>query len=228
MIFSRLVPWLVSINLILSIILLLIVQPKQQTAEIKIEREQAALFNSWEYISEQLKQISVWGEYKGDLLFALNKEQRAGYFTYEIDTTVKNPDKYASSGGYVTFYNKICDRLIYREVSFQCKGTNFEGRPDIGIRLTVDDPNATPQNKERVTYELSSLNAYLKGKKSINQFWQTFTIDIGDFDMKRAELPLPRGIDKNTINKIVFFVNSETVVNCQEGTLWFRDIIFTD
>lgn len=223
--FRKLMPWLIPVNLILSLLILLLVQPLHKTLEIEIDKTRGAIFNSWANQPEQPKQIWAWGNH-GDLMWVID-DQGAARFSYEIDSTVTNPDPNASSGGYVTFYNKPCDRLVYREVSFKCRATNFRGMPDIGIRLAVDDPKAT-QDRERVTYELPSLNTYLKGKKNIIDFWQTFTIDIGDFVMKRVEPPLPRGVDENTINKIVFFVNSEIVENCPEGTLWLRDIIFVD
>lgn len=224
----NLMPWLIPVNVILCFIILLIVKPTQQTFEIQFDKTRGALFNSWESNLTQPRQIYVYGQHEGDLMWVINPTG-AGCFSYQTDTNVTNPDPRASSGGYMTFYDKICDRLIYREVAFKCKATNFDNKtPDVGIRLAVDDPKTAPQDREKVTYELQSLNAYFKGKKKVTNFFQTFTIDLGDFEMIRNEPPFPKGIDINTINKIVFFINSEIVDDCPQATLWFRDIVFVN
>ena len=49
---------------------------------------------------------------------------------------------------------------------------------------------------------------------------------MGDFHQVRYEPPFPTGVDENTINKIVFFVDNKTAEQCRPGSFHFSDIWF--
>lgn len=218
-------PWFVFLILIIGIFIYQNIKPSTQITHIPFNRGNGAIFNSWQHQSHQNKHVIAFGNKKPlDLMWVID-EYGTAHFSYETDLMVLPNDSLASSGGYLTFYRKPCDRLLYREISFDCRATNVIGMADVGIRLAVDNPNATG-DRERVTYEIPSLKSYYNGKRSVDGNWQNFSIGIGDFTQTRVETPLPQGVDENTINKVVFFVNLNIIKNCPKATLWFRDITF--
>lgn len=200
------------------------VQPPRKVCLIRFDNARGAIFNSWDHQPQQTRHIYAFGDPQ-KLLWLIDQES-AGHFAYKVDNNVKSNSPKASSGGYIVFYENPCDRLAFREISFASRATGATGPPDVGIRLAVDDPKASG-DRERVTYELPSLKEYYKGKQRLDETWQTFTVDIGDFQQTRFESPFPPGIDANSINKIVFFVNDDIGKSCPESTLWFRDIKFS-
>lgn len=222
--FKNSMPIFVVLNLVFCFFIYKSVHSKVNQRFIEIKREKGAIFNSWFHQPSHKKQIFAWGSLDHNLMWTLD-EDKSGRFSYDIDTTITNPHPDACSGGYITFYDRPCDRLTFNTLSFKLRATDFEGKPDIGIRLAVDDPKST-QDREKVAYELSSLNSYLDNKKSISNNYDYYVIDVSDFDMKRIEPPLPDGIDENTINKIVFFINGNIVNSCSKATIWIKDITF--
>ena len=215
-------PIFVVLNLVFSFFIYKSVHSNVNQRFIEIKREKGAIFNSWLHQQSHKKQIYAWGSLDHDLMWTIDKD-KSGRFSYNIDDTITNPHPDACSGGYITFYNRPCDRLTFNTLSFKLRATDFDGTPDIGIRLAVDNPKDA-QDREKVTYELPSLNSYLDNKKSISNNYEYYAIDIGDFKMTRIEPPLPDGIDENTINKIVFFINSDIVHSCSEATIWIKEI----
>jgi hypothetical protein len=128
----------------------------------------------------------------------------------------------------MTFYGTPIDRLAYQELKFACKVTGIKpgSKPDFGILITADDPTAT-EEKERAAYEIPSLDQIFQGKHNPGPDWQDFSIDVLDFKEVPLVAPLPAGFNQNRINKIVFFVNFQTLQQCPEGTVWFRNVTFT-
>ena len=220
----HLVPWFIICLLAINLIIFFIIRPSKQDRQIIFDKRMGAIFNSWQYNPIQRKYIYAWGSGPGDLMWIIDKYGTAS-FSYHIDSKVMVIDSSASSGGYMTFYGNPCERSNFREISFKCRAFFKSGRPDLGLRLVVDDPKEL-DDKELVTYEISSLRKYYRGKQEFDETWQTFSIDINDFKRKRYEPPFPKWIDENTINKIVFFVNTKTVKNCSEAQFSLRDVYF--
>ena len=219
---SHLVPWLVVFGLVLSIIIYIAVRPSQKTTTIPLLKRQGATYNSWDHYPQLTQYITAFGE-PGDSMWVVD-EEGAAHFSYQINPNIQQNDPNASSGGYMAFYETPCDRLSYHEVSFDGRAIVPKGSPDVGIRLTVDDPTQG-FDREVAIYEIPSLKAYYKGQRQLDKSWQTFTFDLNNFERKLRSSPRP-GVDVNFINKIVFFVNNEMVGNCPEGTLWFRNLRF--
>lgn len=230
MIHSRLqylTPWLLLVTMSICITILCNVQPKEKLVSIPFDDSNGAVFNSWDYRPEESRYIEAYGEVPGSLGLVIDKFGAAS-FCYRTNAGLvpDNPD--ASSGCCVMFYDTPCDLLSLREIRFACKATDTEGLPDVGIRLAVDIPNLSvpPPQRELVTYEIPSLVSYFAHKRSIENTWRSFTIDVNDFELKRIVPPLPPGMTENTINKVVFFVNLDIVRSCSRGKLWFKDILF--
>ena len=136
---------------------------------------------------------------------------------------------WASSGGYVSFPGAPINRLVYRYLTFDCKATAFEGQPDIGVRLVLNDPRSggTPWGKEAEVYELKSLNQQ-PISKPLSITWQKYELDTRDFDPSPAVLPdTPNAVDSNLINKIVFFLNDQMTRGSAKGTIWIRNVVFS-
>jgi|ERR1700686_1041760 len=227
---NHFVPWFVVLGLILSLAIYLAVQPSQKVITIPLMRGNGAIYDSWDYQPQLNHYISASGE-PNNQMWVIDQEGVAK-FSYRINSDVQQNDPNASSGGYMSFYATPCDRLTYREVSFDSKATAISGQTtnsqfDVGVRLVVDDPNSTGSNREIVIYEVPSLKAYYRGQRQLDNNWQTFTLDLNNFTQKVVgRLPPPPGVDGNSINKIVFFISNDIVKNSPEGTLWFRDIKF--
>lgn len=213
---------------ILGVCLLLWLQIKPPQARghgsDKVSFHDAALFNSWDDQPSQSRYIYAFGS--PTLLMWLIDDEGAGRFSYVVDRSVTHGDRGISSGGYLTFYDAPCDRLSHKRFTFSCKASDFDGTPDIGIRLCVDEPTAIGRRRERVAYEISSLAKLLDGRQRLSRSWQHFEVDIGEFRQVRVDLPLPEEIDANTINKVVFFIDPVIAKKCNKATLWFRDIEF--
>jgi hypothetical protein len=187
--------------------------------ELRFDRAKGAVYNSWgDSKAQHTRHIVAWGTEKGFLDWPITDGGLTACFHYQSDPNV--PDtKEASSGGYLTFYDAPCDRLRYRMLHLQCRATDVEGQADMGIRLVVDDPRLAG-NRELVVYELPSLRSFA----TIDGTWRNIRIPISEFQQRHYRPPLPSGLDANTINKIVFFVDNPIVGVCRQGTLWISEI----
>ena len=134
---------------------------------------------------------------------------------------------WASSGGLVSFPDVIVNRLVYECLRFDCKVSESEGRPDLGIRLVVDDPSLSSADKEIEVYELPSLNGRFKAKPLSGE-WQNYEIyTLSLVDQPRVGHTGASRIDTNEINKIVFFVNDSIISRSAKGTVWVRNVVFS-
>lgn len=142
----------------------------------------------------------------------------------------RHPDGYraawANSGAYVSFPDVVINRLIYRYLTFDCKVTDSEGQPDLGVRLAVDDPQVSEVYKEVAVYELSSLSERYKAKPLSAQ-WQDYEVYTPSFSEQSQGQPRASNMDENEINKIVFFVNDSMLSKSRKGTIWIRNIVFS-
>ena len=193
---------------------------------IKFDEEKGAIFNSLASQPAFRNALVAWGKKPTDLGWVIDEKGEAG-FSYKADPVLLTKLAVAVSGGFMTFYDKPCDLLAYRHLRFACKvtGTKPGSKPDLRIRLAVDDPEAKGE-RERVTYEVPPLVEYFKGTRAIQADWQDFSIDLKDLQpLPHAGSP-PPGLNSKAINKIVFYVTAQEVKDCPEGTLWFRDVTF--
>ncbi len=197
-----------------------------QPAHIVFYQGSGAIFNSLASQPMLGSALMAWGEQPGSRAWGVGENGEV-HFSYKSDLSVLVIEKGAISGGYSTFYDKPCERFTYRQIKFACKitGTKAGSKPDFGVRLAVDEPHAEGE-RERIRYEVSSLSEHYKGKRTFDETWQDFSIELKDFKQMPLVGPLPLGLDKNAINKIVFFVAYENIKDCPEGTLWFRDVNF--
>ena len=184
----------------------------------------AAIFNSWEnaVAGTHTRYITASGSGPAEskLKWAVGLNGTEGTFSYRVDSQI-TPEGNESSGGWVAFYEDPIDRLRYRSVSLRCKVEKADGVPDVGIRLVVDNPGSTG-DRELVVYELSSLAAIAP----LTTDWQLYDIDLAHFVLKTSRPPMPKGLDANTVNKIVFFVTPGIAERCDGATLSFRDVEF--
>jgi len=203
-----------------------VVSPTKPPVHVAFDAQGGAIFNSLAQNPKLKSALTAWGTKPGDLMWTVSERGEAS-FSYGARLSVLANYSEASSGGFMTFYRTPCDRMAYRTIKFACRatGTTGGGKPDFGIRLAADDPQATGE-KERVTYVIPSVHQYLQGKRAIGDDWQEFSIALQDFKPTPLPAPLPQGFNQNAINKIVFFVTYEHVKNCPQGTLWFRDLTF--
>jgi hypothetical protein len=225
-------PWFVFVLLLLSGTTLYILKLLWTTTPEVVPRSIAVtfdpahgqVFNSWQdRYSGQTEHIRAWGT-KRDPAFwdtAGRSPDEAG-FSYEVDPALK-PSDGASSGGFQTFYDTPADRRIFHKIAFALQSAEScgKGKADVGIRLTVDDPR---YGTEYFTYELASLKAK---KGTIDGSWRPFELYITEFqrvERVRNSAPLPLGLGENTINKVVFFVDSTIVKQCPQNTLLIRGI----
>jgi Protein kinase domain len=185
-----------------------------------------AIFNFLEREPKLKNALMAWGAQPGDAAWSIRDNGEAK-FSFKADLKTLGQIPYARSGGFMTFYRTPIDRLAYQELRFACKVTDVKpgSKPDFGILITADDPNAAGE-KERIAYEIPSLDQINQGKRSPGADWQDFSIDVLDFKEAPLVAPLPPGFDKNQINKIVFFVSYQTLQQCPEGTLWLRNVTF--
>lgn len=203
-----------------------VVSPAKPPVHVAFDAQGGAIFNSLAQNPKLKSALTAWGTKPGDLMWTVSERGEAS-FSYGARLSVLANYPEASSGGFMTFYRTPCDRVAYRAIKFACRatGTAAGGKPDFGVRLAADDPQATGE-KERVTYVIPSVHQYHQGKRAIDDDWQEFSIGLQDFKQTPLPAPLSEGFNKNAINKIVFFVTYENVKNCPQGTLWFRDLSF--
>jgi len=170
--------------------------------------------------------LAAWGTKPGDDMWALGGNGEAS-FTYKADVAALAGHSEAVVGAFMTFYGTPCDRAAYRELRFACRITDTKagGKPDLDVRLAVDDPQATGE-KERVIYGIPSLSGYYHGSRALDAGWQQFAITLRDFKQLPLAAPLPAKFDQDAINKIVFLVTLESMQKCPEGTVSFRDVTF--
>ncbi len=145
-------------------------------------------------------------------------------FSYRIiEGQPKTHDE--SSGAYLTFYDLPVDFSAYRLLTFSIKGEGNKGNAniDLGIRLVVNDAEASLSEKEKVIRVLPSLQEI---GVSISNHWENVTIDLAEFTLLPYTKPLPRNIDPNMINKLVFFVSNEIVDRYPKGSIYIKDIVF--
>ena len=201
-------------------------QPTKLPVRVELYVGSGAIFNLLASQPRLENALKAWGKQPGDLMWALEEDGEL-HFSYKSDLNLLAKTTAAVSGGYLTFYHTPCDRLAYRQVRFACKvtGTKPGSRPNFRVRLAVDDPNAIGE-RERVAYEAPSVSEYYKGTRTLGATWQEIAIELKDYKQLPLGAPLPVDFDRNTINKIVFFVNKEDVASCPEGTLSFREVAF--
>ena len=188
--------------------------------------DSGGIFNSANSQPAHKDAVIAWGPKPGDPSWVIvgNTEIR---FSYKGD--LREYEKYpeATSGGFFTFYTQPVDRTHYGVLKFSCKVTDAapDANPDFGMRIALDDPKATGE-REKVVYELSSIDEYFQGKRKIDSNWQEFSIATKDFYQQPMTAPVPEGLNPNAVNKVVFFLSYRSVRNCNRGTLWFRDLTF--
>ncbi len=142
-------------------------------------------------------------------------------FTFEVNAKVRQNDKHASSGGYMTFYDTPCKKTDYHHLTFDCRVTERQAGcdPDVGVRLAVDG-----QGQELATYEIESLAKYFNGREYLDGNWKRFDFYIPDFKQVWVTAGPTAGIDQNTLNKVAFFVNEAISQRCATGTIWIKDV----
>ena len=193
--------------------------------QVVFYKETGAIFNPSASRSVPREALEAWGEKPGDLMWGISGSGES-YFSYKSDLNLLAKAPEAVSGGYMTFYDRPCNRHDYRQLKFECKVTDAKGSsPDFGIILALDDPHAAGE-RERVTYELSSLAQYNKGAVTIDSTWREFSIDLDAFKRMPLIAPPPPGLDSNAVNKIVLVVGYQNLKSCPQGTLWFRNVMF--
>ena len=188
-------------------------------------KETGAIFNPSASRSVPRDALEAWGEKPGELMWGIS-ESGESYFSYKSDLKLLAKAPGAVSGGYMTFYDRPCNRHDYRQLKFECKVADAKGSsPDFGITLALDDPHALGE-RERITYEIPSLAEYNKGAVAIDSTWREFSIDLDGFTRLPPIAPPPPGLDSNAVNKIVFVVGYQNLKSCPQGTLWFRNVMF--
>lgn len=213
-------PWMIICTLTMTVAILSFVWPRHRARPILFDKVRGAVFNSWNH-REQSKYIEAYGDRKNSQDWVVEDGGYTGSFTYEVNPDLQ-PSDGASSGGYITFYGEPCDRLSYRYISFRCKAISEKGsNADVGVRIVVDNPKAAG-DRELATYEIKSLAS----TGNIGSNWKEYKLSLSDFERSRYEPPFPDGLDANTINKIVFFIDKEIATKCPKATLWFSNISF--
>jgi hypothetical protein len=182
------------------------------------------LFNSWTDLEAREGYVHAFtsGD-QGDTWLVDQSTESVG-FSFVVHTDQRRR-QLESSGGYIRFYDQPVSRLIYRYLSFSSRVSDPVGIPDLGVRLVNDDPHSQSRDKEVVTYEIPSLRSV--GKPLLNQSWQRYELYLWQFVPVPPRAPVPNSVDRNLINKIVFFISSDMGDKFSKGTLWFRDIRLT-
>jgi len=133
---------------------------------------------------------------------------------------------WASSGGFISFPDAQVNRFVYQYLRFDCKVSASQGRPDLGIRLAVDDSSISWPDKEVAAYELASMSQGVRSRP-LSDRWQNYeiyTLSLDDQPRVNSKRP---NIDLNEINKLVFFVNDSMLGKSPKGTVWIRNIVFS-
>jgi hypothetical protein len=190
--------------------------------EIRFDKVRGLLFNSWENSSAKghSKFIHVYNPDDRMLQWTITDDGKSGSFEYSSNSEI-TPAGLESSGGYITFYTSPCDKLKFKAVRFRCRASSTQGSPDVGMRLVVDNPHLQG-DRELAVYELDSLNSVTP----IEPGWKVYSLKLDLFELKALRPPLPEGIDMNTINKIVFYVDVKKAKKCKAATFEFSDITF--
>lgn len=212
-------PWLAILTFITSVWVLILVIPAHSSVPIRFDAGVSAVYNSWDHVPQHSKRLRAFGT-DGGLAWTIADGGATGSFSYATDKAIATTED-ATSGAYITFYGRPCDRLQYRSVHFRCKVTAATGPADLGVRLTVDNPKAT-KDRELIAYECNSLRRY----SAIDETWRHFDIPLGDFRQARYQPPFPPNLDENSINKIVFFIGTHTSDQCPAATVWIGDVAF--
>jgi hypothetical protein len=184
----------------------------------------AFLFNSWENTPISPKQkahsrlLTVFGSDIGDMEWVKHDAGVTGSFSCRTNGNA-TPDPLASSGGYITFYADPRDRMGMQSIRFRCKGTSKQDAVDFGVRIAVDDPRGAG-DRELATYQFNSVASM----GPVTGDWRTLEIPIKNFKMTTLRPPFPRGLDANTINKVVFFLNYSHIKNSSDVTIFLSDI----
>jgi serine/threonine protein kinase len=185
-----------------------------------------AIFNSLASHPALKNALMAWGSEPGDFAWVINVDGEAS-FSYKSDLSLLGKRTAAASGGFMTFYDKPCDLRAFSQLRFECRVTDTESgsKPDLRVRLAVDDPQATGE-RERVTYDLPPLAEYYRGAQPLTDAWQTFSIDLKKFRQQPIVAPLREGLGNTSVNKIVFFLTPEEAKNCPQGAIWVRNVAF--
>ncbi len=202
------------------------VNPSKAPIRVTFNVDNGAIFNSLAQNAKLKNALMAWGPKPGDIVWNIDAQGEASFSYGALLSDLKDHSE-ASSGGFMTFYGTPCDRLAYRAIKFSCRatGTTPGGKPDFGVRLAADDPQAAGE-KERVTYAIPSVQQYLQGKRTIDADWQEVSIALQDIKEASVVGPIRQGFNRNAINKIVFFVTYDNIKDCPQGTLSFRDVTF--
>jgi hypothetical protein len=217
---AKATPWVVLVSLILTGCILLTVWHSRVTTSIVLRDAPGAIFNSFDHAPSHTHFLLAFGESKKSMEWRLDPAKSMASFSYEANNSIR-PSGPESCGGYFIFYETPCDKLRYHTISFQCQATDFTGRPDVGVRVVVDDPRAVG-DRELVAYDYPSLFV----DHPINPTWTEFKLHLSDFHQTTMRPPFPNGLDANQLNKVVFFINTTIASNCPSATLSFRDVAF--
>jgi hypothetical protein len=232
-------PWLVvallAVSLYILYVILVVMQPYQNLPDVVVlDPAQGAVYN-YPPLSPP---ISAFGKTDGDSTWISDAEEGAIGFTYKtsgkIDLSSDLPAGGPSrSGLYITFYGNPRMRSAYREFSFQCKASGADVL-DLGVRIAVDEISAKGGTikPDAVAYEPpSTIMGYTKSKDGVQRgcasTWQLIKIDLADVHQVATASQPSIGLDRNAINKIVFFIDAKTATQYPSGTLWFRNLAFT-
>jgi hypothetical protein len=217
-------PWItILIAIMVGFIYVRMYPLKPTISRIDLSTNLGSLFNSWMDYNDSLQShIRAFGENE-NLMWIIDAKMQAR-FSYRVEGKRPPPvNSDHSSGGYMTFYDRPIDKEQFSKFIIQCRATEYQGDPDFGIRLVVDDESDVGNRRQKVIYDLPSVNNY--GYKITNK-WNTLSIDIGDFIQKRVDAPFAVGINANTINKFVVYISAKTANQCPKATLWFREVAF--
>jgi hypothetical protein len=215
-ILSDATPWLVlTIVITTTATLINVWQPKSGKI---IAFKDGAIFNSHDHVTAHKRYIGAFGSDRTSLRWFTETDSHASAFRYEANVEI-TPTGLESSGGYVVFYDDPVDLLTAKELTFECKIVDFSGKPDIGVRIAVDNPRASG-DRELVCYEFSSIASVAQPDGN----WRHIKIPLNQFREIVRRPPFPEGLDANKINKLVFFVNVPIAKKCPKATWWFRDV----
>lgn len=246
---QKLMPAFVPIILVVVFLNWLDVKPIKDKVEVDFDNTYSELYSSCQNKAFAYT-IGIEGENRRNWAVPFKKDgdKSTAYFDYwreRIDdkSHFVNIGDIDNAGGILLFYNRPIDRIKYKTLSFELRITKTqnlitpkdacigEKPPDVGIRLVVDDDKEISDtlrrrgNRELTNYELPSLAQYVK--KTIMSTWMKFEIKIKDIPEKSSITNFPSGLDRNTINKLVFFIDKAKVEGCSNARIWVREISFT-
>ncbi len=214
-------PWLMAVGLSLSAPTFILALAIYHALPVRSDICEVPLFGSSGDLYNSCSKQSDGHCYIEALAPEKNKDGIAA-FNIQLDptgsrTNTKNNNAPHSSGWYIPFWGSPCNRMEYRSFRFSWRASCKLSEPDFGVRLVVD--NANPRDpKELVVYEKSGVRQ-LSTKEGD---WFNVALDTRDIKEKSTVA----GVERNRINKVVFFVEPDTADLCGGGTFAFRDVRF--